>query len=170
MAKTQWADGEHLTPAQMILFFGNNAATGHDHDGTDVDGSCPKIITEGTVGVKITTSHLTVEQTATWYYAKLQNYILLFIDELLGTSNSVNLRIYPQTTWPAEIVPTTLQRAYSCLRDNSSWVPGMIEIDTDVSDYWVCQIIDTNHDYSAGIFTAANLKGISKQVIMFSDY
>jgi hypothetical protein len=43
MAKTQYTDGTTLTPARMTTYWGSNASTGHTHDGTDTDGSCPKI-------------------------------------------------------------------------------------------------------------------------------
>jgi len=44
MAKTVFANGSILTPTFCNAQFGTTAATGHVHDGTDVDGHQPKIL------------------------------------------------------------------------------------------------------------------------------
>lgn len=43
MAKRQWPEGQHITPAFQKAWFGENANEGHNHSGLDQDGSAPKI-------------------------------------------------------------------------------------------------------------------------------
>lgn len=186
MAKTNWIDGTHLTPAQMILFFGNNAGTGHNHAGTDDDGSCPKVnltsaahvtgllplaniadLSQGTVNVKITTSHLTVEQTDTFDYLKFGNYVFLFMDAMSGVSNSTDLEISPDTSWPAAIIPSTIKHASIIVFDNSKYRAGMIQIPASTSLDMVLYNIDSSNNFEANGFTGSGSKGFAEQVIKY---
>ena len=44
MAKQPYGDGTHITPALMNAYWGIDGDTGHVHDGTDADGSVPKVM------------------------------------------------------------------------------------------------------------------------------
>ena len=43
MAKTVFVDNTWLTPSKMNSYWGIDGTTGHVHDGTDTDGSLPKV-------------------------------------------------------------------------------------------------------------------------------
>jgi len=111
MGKTQWQEEtHHLTPDLMIGFFGNNAETGHDHNGTDDDGSCPKIVTEGTVNVDVTSTYFTTPVNADWTYVKLRNMISILIPAMFGQHvSNTELQFTPHTTWPSIMVPKIAQ-------------------------------------------------------------
>lgn len=188
MAKTLWVDGSNLTPAQMIAFFGNSAVTGHTHDGANLDGSVPKVnlaaaahvtgllpianvddISEGTVAVKITTSFFTVQQTATFDWMKINDNVIIFLDQMFGTSNSTGLEVTPVTVWPAAIVPASQKvTPFLPLHDTNKWRPGMIAIPNNNSSNWVLYITDTNGDHNTTGFVNTGTKGISRQSILYT--
>lgn len=194
MAKTQWVDGEHITPAQMIAFFGNTAGTGHFHNGQDFDGNCPKVILggaaqvtgilplanyespstakitdidSGTVGGKIPVAYLTVEQTATLIWVKVINHVTLYIPQMIGTSNAVTMEILPATAWPAAIIPSSVQYATCFIKDNNVWKMGQIRVPVAVDGNFICAVLDGGHVLDVDHFTAANTKGIENVTISY---
>lgn len=71
MPKRAWFDGQFLDPAFQISWFGQDANTGHSHDGLDQDGSAPKIdaknhIENLTEAISFTVEWIETGQTATW--------------------------------------------------------------------------------------------------------
>ena len=142
MAKTQWADGEHLTPAQMILFFGDDAVTGHSHDGTDVDGDCPKIPATSLSDFETGTFDLTMRaadvkdaspSSKTWTYFKINKLVMLFIAESVELSNSTECQFeVDEAAWPNAIVPTYTQKIPVAVANATGYSsilsPGLIVI------------------------------------------
>lgn len=122
MAKIDWSgNDEHLTPALMKTYFGEDETEGHNHDGTDDDGSCPNIdltsgvtgvipnanlIVTGSVDVKSTDTYFDTEQTSTWYYTIIGNMVFMRTVLLEGTLTSETgyIKIEAVTAWPAAIV------------------------------------------------------------------
>jgi hypothetical protein len=94
----------------MDTFFGTDATTGHLHTGLDANGSAPKI--DGTAHINyhagtvdITSNDVNGGLNGTWYYECHGKIVNLFVTaDIYGTIKSpTSLRIYPKTTWPAEI-------------------------------------------------------------------
>jgi hypothetical protein len=58
------------------------------------DGSYLKNYVEGTLPCTLKTSDVTVQQVGTAYYTKIGNVLTIFIREMFGLSNSVDLKLY----------------------------------------------------------------------------
>jgi hypothetical protein len=116
----------------------------------------------GTVDVKITTTYLSVQQTATFRYFKISDYVILHMEEMLGTSNSTQFQITPVTTWPAALVPTKEQLINIVLHNDTKLTPGLITISTSNSTNWILSMLDANVDYTTTSFASNNTKGISE--------
>lgn len=169
MAKTSWADGTYLTPAQMILFFGNNAATGHDHDGTDDDGSCPKINTAGTISAEVRNTYYTTQADFTMYYEKIYNMVCLrFPYQVASHGSSTELQIHPDTTWPAAILAAASEELHIPLIviSNSVQLMGSILIPDGSTEEMVLYCPNSTGELSAGNFNATN-KGFRRQSIFY---
>ena len=120
MPKTQWQEEiHHLTPAQMILFFGNNAGSGHNHQELDADGSCPKITIAdmvsdyltGTINVDVISTYFTTPVNADWTYYKIGSVIFILITVMAGMhATNAELQFTPNAgSWPAPMVPSVSQ-------------------------------------------------------------
>ncbi len=161
MSKTQWpavAPFSHLTPTLMEAYWGTNAATGHNHEGTDDDGSCPKIdlvaatdMPTGAVDSEVRTSALTVQQDFELNYYRVGSLVHVFIPSTFGTSNSGTLKIYPATTWPSAMVGTDTMSIINGW-DNGSKEFLIIQPPTSTSDTFDITRISAS-------FTAAGQKG-----------
>lgn len=198
MAKTQWANGDFIRPSDLYTWWGNNAGSGHSHDGLDSDGSVPKIqltgaaevqgllpysnlasnipsskladYSDGTVDVKITTDYLTVEQTATWDYMIYSNTVIIHVADIFGTSNSTDLEISPDSSWPAELLSTNAKYCHTFVSDNNLIHPGLIYLPTagHGTDNAICRIYDTS--YVDDGWTNSGTKGLVENTIMhFKD-
>ena len=174
MAKTNFANGSILTPTFLDLFHGTDAITGHNHEGLDADGSCPKISLEsvatiltGIDGAKITVAFVTIEQTTSFHWVTFDNYVLLHIGEMIGVSNSVDLEIAPDTVWTSNILPLTEQRVNVLVHDSSLWTPGQLIIPIANNANWILSMQDANNDYQSGGFAAANNKGVGELTVVY---
>lgn len=190
MAKKNWQDNDHITPAFLNGFFGVDGSTGHIHDGDDADYSAPKVVLtggnnvsgelpryylegyeSGSVAVKITTAHLTVEQTGYLYWEKFGSYTKVLFPEMTGTSNSVNLEIALQFgQWPTGFTPSAGNTILLpiILYDNSSQVPGVfnwVVSPTSVMSFGALNtgVFDLNN------FTNTNIKGVSRCVLTWGS-
>ena len=169
MAKTQWpivTPFGHITPALQELWWGTNAATGHTHDGTDADGSVPKVdltahVTgvlpvanygiSGTVDVKIVDTFIDTEATATWSYTKVGNVVTLYIREIKGleTGGNTELLVTPDTVWPAAILNTGISRALVPVFSGTTLKSGWIGIPLTVgaSDAVALAVLNASQDF-----------------------
>lgn len=185
MAKTQWANGSFITPSYMQASSGIDATTGHSHDQLDADGSNPKINlttevsgelplanvlngADGTVAVKVTTSHLTVEQNFEILWEKHFNVVTLQIPAFSGTSNSnqLPLELDSGETWPADILPngpsTPWYNLPCVVRNNNLDQPGALEINpTNPSSSWRLNCYDTTQILFSN-FDSTGTKGIRR--------
>lgn len=120
MAKTDWnSPPKWLTPEFMVAFAGNNAGTGHNHEGTDDDGSCPKIsiadsvddYLTGTINVDVISTYFATPVNADWIYYKVGSIIHILIPEMIGIHATNNqLAFTPNSgNWPALMVPSNTQ-------------------------------------------------------------
>jgi hypothetical protein len=127
---------------------------------------------EGTTGsfdIKITTSHLTVEQVATWNYIILYDMIFIFIPEIKGISNSMQLQISPTTNFPSEIIGvSTIVRTQSlCINENI--MPGFLKFPNNISDPIICYLYSPIFGYYVNNGFASSIvdKGLCKQIIKY---
>ena len=189
MAKTQWTNGSHITPSFMQAFAGTNALQGHAHDGADADGSVPKILltsgahvqgtlpltninsySDGTVNVKITTSYVTEEQSTVWRYMVLADYVHIYCHDIFGTSNSSDLEITPDSSWPSNILSTNAKYCNIVVSDDNNLHPGLIYLPTvgHATDNAVCHIYDsTTNGYIDNGWQSSGTKGIVESTIMY---
>lgn len=147
MAKTDWTSGSFITAAFQIALSGNDATTGHTHDGTDVDGSCPKINPQShldstaqvfTFGVNATFFDTTAANEEA-YYTKVGNLVSVWFPQVTGThSSSTAVELQPTTTWPSVILPSSgVVQTPMMVRSNNQAHNGSILISTNPSTAWV---------------------------------
>ncbi len=179
MAKINFNDGTYLTPTFMDSFHGTNAATGHNHQELDADGSCPNIAlsnsvsdysVSGTTGMKITTTYVTVEQTGTCRYLRVGSLIVLRIPQMFGTAAGTTCQIDPQTTWPAEILAvisggTDYMMVPVIVLTGTSVVPGTIKIPHLNTTSMVLECANASAQFAPGNFSGTI--GIEDQFIAY---
>jgi hypothetical protein len=189
MAKTDFSqDGTHITSAIAHARWGNTGATGHDHQGLDEDGSAPQIDltnavsgllpnanlalpSSGTIGLKITTTYLTVEQTFNVTWEKRNNRVTLHIPEVNGTSNSTSLEAaLSGGTWPSEIIPgggSGYLRMTIPVQDNGNVISAMIKIsESSDTENWVFYALASD-EYLSTNFTNSGTKGLFHNSITY---
>ena len=155
MAKTNFNDGSDLTADYLDIVFGTDAVTGHNHDGVDTDGSCPKIVTDDLVDftdtfqVKMKSSDtISTPSAFTWTYRKSGNFITLFIPESIELSDSYYCEFEPfdPVTFPSSIIPTTTKTISAIVANSASYTtelsPGAIVIPLSASSNMVLWCMD----------------------------
>jgi len=187
MAKTNFNDGSWLTPTFMDAFFGTDAVTGHNHDGLDADGSCPKVVTDDledftdTFQVKIRASDVFggAPSAKTWTYRKSGNLITLIIPESVELSDSSYCQIeaFSPADFPSDIIPTTSQKIPAIVVNAQSYTtilsPGLIEIPSAITSNMILWCMDpiesSTNILQAQDFDASNIvyKGLVAQSITY---
>jgi hypothetical protein len=188
MAKKNWQDNDHITPAYLNSFFGVDGSTGHIHDGDDADFSAPKVVLTGgnnvsgelpmyylegydygNIGVKITTTYLTVEQTANIFWQKVGGFVYVHIPEMIGVSNSIELRVEIQTgNWPDNFQPGGIKRVEQgvTLFDNGNELPGTLTLYNGGSSHMIFNVLSSGI-YSHNGFTGSGNKGIPRTTLFW---
>jgi hypothetical protein len=191
MAKKQWqTETQHIDPTFAIAQFGNSAGTGHDHDGADDDGHCPKVnlashvtgllpvanlgsrTAWAAISVDVINTYFTTPVNASWLYNVFDDIVTIRIPEMLGAHGSnVALQFEPNSgNWPAEIIPDTPQYVGGVVMKEpgaaNDFRHGMLLIPNATSTDIIAAItIETAELQSGGFATAA--KGIYRQTICY---
>lgn len=122
--KTQWVNGEFLTPSFMNTQFGTDANTGHQHTGLNSDGSLPKVnltdasevkgllplanlaCTSGTFDMTVTSSYFTAQVVFPVTYSHINNITTLFLPKVYGLCQAGNHELQAVCPdMPAEVEP-----------------------------------------------------------------
>lgn len=185
MAKTDYTNGSYVTPAALDFQWGIDATTGHIHDGLDSDGHIPKILlTDAShvtgelpvanisfganlaIDVKITDSYVTVEQTGVFKYTKIGNIVNMKFQEMIGASNSTDLSVLPDSTWPASILAEASEGGDRTTRvcgyaiDYDAEHTCLIEIPRTDTGPFSFLIMRDGTTFAADNFTDSGLKGV----------
>lgn len=183
MAKEVVGDGMNYTPALWQAQWGNTAGTGHNHEGLDADGSCPKIVieddvdgyAEGTVSGEVVSTYFTTPVQADIDYVKIGSVVTLVIPEFLGQHGSnEEIQISPEVgDWPALIIPSTAQEIpIVCQRAASPDLKraGSIIVPASVSTNFICAITGISTEMGTILtdeFGTGATKGIMRQSISY---
>ncbi|MCK5450243.1 MAG: hypothetical protein KAI70_00605 [Candidatus Omnitrophica bacterium] len=184
MAKRDWSNGDHMTPDFLDLYWGTNASNGHNHQGLDADGSCPKIsITDsvddyltGTINVDVTSTYFTTPVNVNWTYTKIGNVVHITTEELRGYhATNTELVVTPNTTWPTLILPTLPKGVPVALSKQDAGTAeermGVLWIQTGAADTWQARITDSSGELSAFNFgvggSAIRAKVFFRQTITY---
>lgn len=188
MAKTDWnSPPKWITPDFMVAFAGNNAGSGHNHQGTDDDGSCPNIALSnavsdyitGTFGIDVSSTYYsTPASNKTAVYTKIGNVVTILFQEGIWGWHSTNdqLRLSPNGgSWPSDIIPTTDQLVSGMFLGRiegaaTEFRPGAIVIPNSVSTDIICYIIDDTGEFKTDNFgtgSSGGLKGVQEQSITY---
>ncbi len=124
----------------------------------------------GTTGMKITTTYIASEATGTCRYEKTGGLVTLRIPQMSGTSSVSNLKISPQTSWPADILPVASTGSFDvrmpCNIINGSFsVPGTIQLPDVVSADLEIMVADAAAVYKTTGFSGT--VGIQDQFITY---
>ena len=165
MGKSLWpiaAPFNFLTPALMKLFWGESAATGHNHNELDEDGSCPQIdltsavsgilpvanmesnISRGSVDIKLLGSDTdTPLETGTLKWYRQGAAVSIEIGGMTGAQAGVNsgyANIIPDVgDWPDDIVQGYAGSAGRCavqIMDNGAKRVGVVVPPEQGSSYF----------------------------------
>jgi len=183
MAKTQFIDGTFLTPAFMTAQFGTNAGTGHDHKGSNADGSCPIIpITDINIpwtefGVDVSSSYFTSPvSNQKWDYCKISNMVYIYVKTPLSGAHTANtqLKVSPNGgSWPTAIVPATNQLVGGIIIQKCDTVVnyrnGAVIITSGASTVWEFWCPDDNSVLDNDHFgtVSSQPKGILRQIFSY---
>ena len=121
----------------------------------------------GTVGVKINTNYVTVEQTGDAKWCQVGTLVTITLPTMFGTSNSNTLYINPQSTWPNELVFS--QGSPVIVFDESESYHGIIYGPQNVNDSMSVKILDAS-GYNPSGFTASGVKGLGASTIQFLKF
>jgi len=182
MSKTAFTDNvSRIYAAFLNSIFGTGADGGHVHDGVNSDGHCGKInffthITNNqssSIAVKITASELTTQQLGYISYERHNGFVIMYLPQLIGTSNANTLTIKPQTgLFPPEILPTNYpQIVRLTLRDDGVPVPGIMFIGADEWNCWCLPAAANGVKLAFGVsnFKTSGGKGIYGQSISYQS-
>ncbi len=175
MPKTLFENGADLLPAFVNAIFGQGAAGGHLHDGTDDDGHAPRIhlynhadLTIQSLLATITTAYVTVQQIGTINWAMAGRLVFLFIPQIYGLSNSGSLRAALSGS-PALPTPYQTTQYASChLYDGGLTVPGQVRIGATQLDFYClpAAVVGLKSTWGDCFETTGN-KGVLDQTICY---
>ena len=181
MAKTNFNNGSYLTPTFMDSFHGTNAATGHNHQELDADGSCPQIALSdsvsdylsGTFGIDVTSTYFTTPlSNGTAWYIKIGNIVFVTFPDIFGHHAATpQLQLTPNGgNWPSAIIPSTAQLVGSIGAPEAAAIePRQIylNIPAATSSNIICAIADNTGILGASNWGsgAASPKGIYRRTL-----
>jgi hypothetical protein len=156
----------------MGTFFGTDATTGHTHDQLNNDGSAPKV--DSTAHINYSWTEFGVDVNSTyfntpvanqkWDYCRVGNMAHIYVKTPIygvHTSNT-QFKVSPNTTWPAAIIPATLQTVGGLTLSKCDSVvnnrPGAVIIPASASTAWEFLITDNNGVLDNDHFDATNVQ------------